>query len=169
MLEDKLYSITDIAKLTRLTDRTIRNYLVNGTLKGHKIGGQWRFTVDEVRALFSNDQFEEEMQDRVENKVREYYRLENEEESICMIINVQLTKEKRKEFFSILSTIPFNDEVKEKISFIDKNGHTKMVYIGPLEFAYQIGKLLKEVSLWYLVNILINTTSNIYGWFFLES
>ena len=31
MIEEKLYSISDIAKKTKLTDRTIRNYLANGT------------------------------------------------------------------------------------------------------------------------------------------
>ena len=58
MLEEKLYSINEIAKLTKLTDRTIRNYLASGTLKGRKIGGQWRFTRKDIEALYSNDEFE---------------------------------------------------------------------------------------------------------------
>ncbi|MGM8370207.1 helix-turn-helix domain-containing protein, partial (plasmid) [Clostridium perfringens] len=42
---EKLYTIEDIAKMTRLTSRTIRNYLKDGILEGKKIGGQWRFTM----------------------------------------------------------------------------------------------------------------------------
>ncbi len=53
MLEyDKLYTVEDVAQRTGLTDRTIRNYLKDGRLKGKKIGGQWRFTADDIEALF---------------------------------------------------------------------------------------------------------------------
>ncbi len=53
MLEfDKLYTVEDVAQKTGLTDRTIRNYLKDGRLKGKKIGGQWRFTADDIEALF---------------------------------------------------------------------------------------------------------------------
>ena len=45
MFEEKYYTISDIAKLTRLTDRTIRNYLANGSLNGKKVGGQWRLDI----------------------------------------------------------------------------------------------------------------------------
>lgn len=33
---DKLYTVEDIAKMTSLTSRTIRNYLKNGSLTGKK-------------------------------------------------------------------------------------------------------------------------------------
>ena len=41
----KLYSVEEIAQMTSVTTRTIRNYLRNGILKGRKIGGQWRFSL----------------------------------------------------------------------------------------------------------------------------
>jgi excisionase family DNA binding protein len=41
---EKMYTVEDIAQITSMTARTIRNYLKDGTLKGRKIGGQWRFT-----------------------------------------------------------------------------------------------------------------------------
>lgn len=53
MLEyEKLYTVEDVAQKTGLTDRTIRNYLKDGRLRGKKVGGQWRFTADDVEALF---------------------------------------------------------------------------------------------------------------------
>lgn len=52
MLEEKLYTVADVANVTGLTSRTIRNYLKDGTLTGAKIGVQWRFTEEEVRRLF---------------------------------------------------------------------------------------------------------------------
>ncbi len=56
MLDEKLYTVADVAKVTGMTSRTIRNYLKDGTLTGQKIGVQWRFTEDEVRKLFSRQQ-----------------------------------------------------------------------------------------------------------------
>lgn len=53
MLEQKLYTVADVAELTGLTDRTIRNYLKDGTLRGRKIGVQWRFTEADIDRLFS--------------------------------------------------------------------------------------------------------------------
>ena len=70
MVEEKFYSISDIAKLTKLTDRTIRNYLANGTLKGTKIGGQWRFTQNDVKALFNNEDFADDMFSKSEKNIK---------------------------------------------------------------------------------------------------
>lgn len=52
MLGEKLYTVADVASVTGLTSRTIRNYLKDGTLTGAKVGVQWRFTEEEVRRLF---------------------------------------------------------------------------------------------------------------------
>ena len=49
---DKYFTVEEVAVITGLTSRTIRNYLKNGTLTGRKLGGQWRFTEVEVQALF---------------------------------------------------------------------------------------------------------------------
>ena len=54
---EKLYTVEDIAKMTSLTSRTIRNYLKDGSLQGQKIGGQWRFTMENIKRLFKNSSF----------------------------------------------------------------------------------------------------------------
>jgi excisionase family DNA binding protein len=54
---EKLYTVEDIAKMIGFTSRTIRNYLKDGSLQGRKIGGQWRFTMDNIKQLFSNAVF----------------------------------------------------------------------------------------------------------------
>lgn len=53
MLDEKLYTVADVAQVTGMTSRTIRNYLKDGTLTGQKIGVQWRFTEEEIKKLFS--------------------------------------------------------------------------------------------------------------------
>ncbi|MCL2773014.1 MAG: methyltransferase domain-containing protein [Oscillospiraceae bacterium] len=48
---EKFYTVDDVAAYTNLTSRTIRNYLKDGTLKGRKVGGQWRFTMQNINAI----------------------------------------------------------------------------------------------------------------------
>lgn len=49
---EKLYTAEDVAEITGLTLRTIRNYIKSGKLTGRRIGVQWRFTAADIQALF---------------------------------------------------------------------------------------------------------------------
>ena len=51
---EKLYTVEGVAELTGLTGRTIRNYIADGRLRGRKIGAQWRFTEQDIDALFED-------------------------------------------------------------------------------------------------------------------
>ena len=42
------YLISHLVLLTGLTDRTIRNHITSGVLKGEKINGIWHFSPDPV-------------------------------------------------------------------------------------------------------------------------
>lgn len=55
MLDEKLYTVADVATVTGMTSRTIRNYLKDGTLSGTKIGVQWRFTEEDIKKLFHRE------------------------------------------------------------------------------------------------------------------
>jgi len=57
---EKLLTVEDIAKMTSMTTRTIRNYLKDGILKGRKIGGQWRFTEEDIKNFMDSGKFTEE-------------------------------------------------------------------------------------------------------------
>lgn len=46
-----LYTVNDVAELLNVHPRTVRRYLHDGILKGKKIGGQWRFTLDDIKSL----------------------------------------------------------------------------------------------------------------------
>ena len=71
---EKLYTVEDIAKMTSLTSRTIRNYLKDGSLQGIKIGGQWRFTMENIKRLFKDSVF---VSDLSNNNKRQVYNFIN--------------------------------------------------------------------------------------------
>ena len=52
--EGDYYTLGHISQFTGLTDRTLRNYLTMGLLKGEKINGIWHFTSEEVEDFISN-------------------------------------------------------------------------------------------------------------------
>ena len=53
-MEEKMYLINHLVLITGLTDRTIRNYIALGILKGEKINGIWHFTQEEVEDFIKN-------------------------------------------------------------------------------------------------------------------
>ena len=48
------FSINDLAMITGLSTRTIRNYLAAGVLSGEKRDGAWRFSPEQVEAFTQN-------------------------------------------------------------------------------------------------------------------
>lgn len=69
---EKLYTVEDIAKMAGLTSRTIRNYLKDGSLKGKKIGGQWRFTMKDIERLFDDGGFSKELSGNNRQDVQDF-------------------------------------------------------------------------------------------------
>ncbi len=54
MGEGELYTLGHLTMFTGLTDRTLRNYIKLGLLKGEKINGLWHFTAEEVERFISD-------------------------------------------------------------------------------------------------------------------
>lgn len=48
------FSIDDMALITGLSTRTIRNYIADGFLEGDKSSGAWQFTAEQVDAFLQN-------------------------------------------------------------------------------------------------------------------
>lgn len=146
MLEDKLYSIAEVAKITKLTDRTIRNYLAKGLLKGSKIGGQWRFTVDNIHMLFKNDDFEDDMKNKTKKKIENYFMEQYSDfNNMCTIINLFIKDSNtRKEFFNKINILKKSDNNKDSIMFFDNNGHIRIVTFSSFAYADKLLSLVKE-------------------------
>ncbi len=48
------YVLQHLVLMTGLTDRTLRNYIAAGILKGEKINGLWHFTPEQVESFMVN-------------------------------------------------------------------------------------------------------------------
>ena len=48
------FDIKELAMITGLTDRTLRNYIASGVLRGEKVNGVWRFNEEQVQSFVSD-------------------------------------------------------------------------------------------------------------------
>ena len=58
----ELLTIEDLAKMTGLSERTIRNYLAGGQLEGEKVDGAWRFTEEQFGTFLGQDMVQVDQQ-----------------------------------------------------------------------------------------------------------
>ena len=96
MALEKLYSVEEVAEMTAVTTRTIRNYLRKGVLTGTKIGGQWRFRQEDIMHMFNQEKNASDFRETSSRIVRDFlggqYKPFSELVSICTVADVACTK-----------------------------------------------------------------------------
>lgn len=50
-IEDRLYRLAEVEELTRVTRRTLYNWIDTGYLKADKVGGRWKVPPDEIERI----------------------------------------------------------------------------------------------------------------------
>lgn len=147
------YTINEIAEMTKLSTRTIRRYIDYGTLKGKKIGGQWRFSESEYYEFLDNSDFSDKSQRMTESVAKEYINkadISDEElDSTCFIVlfisfeNETLlvqTKEKILELFNLHFSEKDNHLKLAKLS----TSTLKVTYNGNYDFILKINHFFSK-------------------------
>lgn len=62
ILSDKYYNLEEVAKILKVTPRSVQNYIKEGKLTGKKFGGRWNFTKNDI-ILYINNQSKEFLDD----------------------------------------------------------------------------------------------------------
>lgn len=50
-----LYNVKQVAAILKISVRTVMKYVGNGSLKGQKIGGKWRFTREAIESFVKGE------------------------------------------------------------------------------------------------------------------
>jgi len=151
----KLYTVEDIAKMTGLTTRTIRNYLKDGSLEGTKIGGQWRFTMKDVKKLFNKGNVAKDMQDHQREQVLDFIDGVNTDMNgqlqICTIADYYCdTKKAAKEMSDKLMTIiNTNVDVTKgganySYDYVEKESKARFILFGNSSFIIETLKQFEK-------------------------
>ena len=148
----KLYTVEDIAKMTSLTSRTIRNYLKDGSLQGKKIGGQWRFTMEDIGRLFNNGNLSKDMSDNKKQELFDFIEGVNTDIhgkiQICTIIDYYCSdQEEAKQISDRLITVINNQEnkfsqAKFHYQFIEKECKARFILYGVPEYMMKTLEML---------------------------
>lgn len=152
---EKLYTIEDLAEMTRLTSRTIRNYLKDGILEGKKIGGQWRFTMKDIEKFFDNSKTNQDISTTYNNEVIDFLEGKNtdsqKEVQICTIIDFHCKNIlEGKELSKKLMTIINDDEeavkngAKFSYEYIKNSSKARFILFGDSEFIIKTLKTLEK-------------------------
>lgn len=151
---EKLYTVEDIANMTGLTTRTIRNYLRNGKLEGKKIGGQWRFTIKNIENLFDNSTVSRDIKDNKKQLVLDFIEGANKDlkASIqtCTIVdyycdNVEVIKQLSDKLMTVMNSN--NEEnygdAKYYYEYVEEERKARFTLFGNPTFIINILKLLE--------------------------
>ena len=95
------YLISHLVLLTGLTDRTIRNYIAMGVLRGEKINGMWHFTPEEVESFVQHPAVRPSILAKNNGMVHGFLVDTNKmKEEACLILDIpQRDKKEIAEFF----------------------------------------------------------------------
>ena len=107
------YNINQVAMITGLTTRTLRNHLKLGILKGEKIDGNWSFTEEELEAYIADPNIRQAIASRQHAVIYDFLADEYKKANrICTILDFPVSAEEAMEiaaFFGKAITDHGND------------------------------------------------------------
>ena len=103
---EKYYTLNEVAMMTGLTTRTLRNYLKMNVLKGEKLDGAWKFTEEEFAEFIQNPYVKPSLQAKNKAIVFDFL-AQNEKRTneICTVIDVCVDSHEAEEISSFYYNI----------------------------------------------------------------
>lgn len=134
------YTINEVAMMTSLTTRTLRNYIKTGLLDGEKIDGVWKFTEEDLSKFISNPTVKPSIQAKHKALVFDFLADDfKKENNICTILDLYVSEEESKDasdFFC--SKINGADCQNLKFSFDRSGKHSRIILSGPEDAVMKI-------------------------------
>lgn len=126
------YTINEVAMMTGLTTRTLRNYIKLGILKGEKMDGIWKFSAEDISEFISNPAVKPSIQAKNKSLVFDFLALDSKKTNeICTILDLYVEKEESEEICSFFCN-KINGCEGTKIHFnYERNGkNTRIILSG---------------------------------------
>lgn len=152
MAIEKMYTIDDIADRTCLSTRTIRTFLKEGILTGTKLGGQWRFSENDVKQFMSNSATKNAVSDDNRQEVIDF--LDGVKTSfsgitqICTIVDLYISKlqsyEKSDALMEIINKQPQEEYLQYVYDYDEAQGRARFTIFAKPEFIVDAVNLLKQ-------------------------
>lgn len=142
------YSIDDIAVMTMLSTRTIRNYIKSGFLVGDKPNGNWKFSSENVGLFLENENVKSSIFAKKNGIVYDFL-IDNKkrEDKVCSIYDCFVKSSKVAEDICKNMLDLVNSDVYEGIKFSyhfeEKNMMVRIIITGKMN---QVTELINTFS-----------------------
>lgn len=139
---NEFYTINDIATMTGLTTRTVRNYMKMGLLEGEKVDGTWQFSIEAVSDFMANKNVQPSIQAKKNGVVFDFlanrYKKTNE---ICTILDFPVSQEEAMEISNFFCQETCREDIGDmKFSFDYNNGIARVILKGTEDFVSEVMK-----------------------------
>ena len=128
----KQYTLNEVAVMSGLTTRTLRNYMKMDILKGTMVDGIWKFTEEEIGEFFQNPYVKPSIQAKNKAIVFDFL-AQNQKPAneICSIIDVCVEEHEAEEISAFFCN-EVNKRHVEKLKFsMERNGsYTRLILRG---------------------------------------
>jgi len=138
----ELYTINDVATMTGLTTRTVRNYMKLGMLDGEKTDGIWQFTLEAVSAFMADKNVQSSIQAKRNGVVFDFLANQHKKvNEICTILDFPVSEEEAMEisaFFCKEASAPGVRNMNFNFSY--NNGLARVILKGNEDFVAEVMK-----------------------------
>lgn len=136
----EFYTINEVAMMTGLTTRTLRNYLKMGFLEGEKVDGAWQFCAEDITAFIENPNVKPSIQAKKKALVFDFLAQDTKRENeICTILDLYADEAEAEEVCAFFcQTINCSAGGKLHFSFERNGKNTRIILTGYEEAVMEI-------------------------------
>lgn len=139
------YSINEVATMTGLSTKTIRNYIASGLLTGEKYEGKWVFSLNAIENMIKEPFVDASIQIKNGNVVKDFLIADKKkDDSICIILDQNLSQEQAVLLSEFLCEEINKNDNQIIMNFSQKEGHVRVILTGPLKQVMAILMLYHE-------------------------
>ncbi len=145
----EFFSIDELATMTMLTTRTLRNYISQGLLKGEKLDGTWKFSSENIDSFFKEDLVIQSIQSKKNGMVYEYMSNDSKKENmVCSLYDyTNLRNDEAENIYEKIVTLVNSNKYGNIRFSYSYNGKKKTVRITLIGSINEIHNLMSEFIL----------------------
>ena len=148
---ERLYTMDEVSRMTNLPLRVIQNHLRTGTLRGRRLGGQWRFTSTDIQEMMDNIIPESETATEQKKAVSDFMDGTNaerkEKNQVCTIADLYISREvadkKDSQLRTLLDVTDKDVETYYTYDYDEKEERARFVFFAPPQLVSKMMRIIK--------------------------
>ncbi len=147
--ETKTYTIYEVAEMTMLSDRTIRNYIRRGLLKGKLEGGAWCFTEEELSEFLTEDYVKQAAVGKAEGIVARFLDEDKKsKDSLCTVYDMNISEAQEGKSLCEKLLLEINTDENNRVTcsyrYDAKKGTARIILSGDAGKVWKLLGILKS-------------------------